>query len=181
VTVAGQRVAFADGFSVASGGSLVAGTTGEWHPSYVIDETPASESALHVRWHARFDQAGLATGEGVTVLRVISAGVERGWVRYEAGAGGGEVWVEVLGDGGERWIGGRSSLGGGWHRLEVDWTAGSVLEPTGTVSVTVDDGSPLGVQGVALGGGLVDEVHLGDMQAETAGGVLDLDDYSVSR
>ena len=178
---AGERVAFVDGFSVASGGRLVAGTTGAWNPGYVIDETPAGEGELHVRWYARLDEAGLAAEETVTLLRVVAAGVPRGWVRYEASVGGGEVWVEVLDDGGAVTAGERRPLAGGWHRLELDWVAGSLLAPTGEASLQVDGGAAVAVTGLALAGAPADEVELGVVEASTGGGWIDLDDYWSGR
>jgi hypothetical protein len=175
-------VAFGNGFSVASGGRLAAGTTGAWHPSYVVDETPAAESELHVRWSVRLDAVGLAPGDEITLLRVVASGGEnRGWVRYEAGLAGGSVWAEVLGDDGVRRSGERTSLGAGWHRLELAWQVGSALAPTGSVELQVDGAAALEVSGVPLSRGLVEAVELGVVEAGSSGGWVDLDDYATAR
>ena len=181
VAVAGERVSFADGFSVASGGRLAVVTTGAWDPGYVVDETPEREPELHVRWHVDFDGADLAAGDRLTLLRIVSAGIERGWVHYRAGTEGGEVWVETEADDGSRHTGAPLLVAPGWHRLDLEWLAGSILAPTGRAILRVDGGTAVGVTDAALAGAPVDGVELGVVAASASGGWIDLDDYWSGR
>ena len=182
VVEAGERVAFGDGFSVATGGHMAAGTTGAWHPSYVVDETPEAESELHVRWYVRLDAVGLAPGDEITLLRIVgSGGEDRGWVRYQAGVAGGSVCAEVLDDDGDRHTTEPLTIGAAWHRLELAWQAGSALSPTGAVGLQVDGGPASTASGLPLSGALVDAVELGVVEAGTSDGWLDVDDYATAR
>lgn len=179
--LAGDRVVLRDGFAVETGGSFVAGVTGAWAPSHVIDDTPTAATDLLVRWHGRFDAVSLAPGETVTVLRLRDAEVPRAWVRFEPAPNGGWLWAEVLEADGTRPTTDRAWITPGWHHLELRWDSGAAIAPTGRVELAVD-GQPAGaLEDLALGATLLEAVDLGALEADAPGGWLEADDYEVSR
>lgn len=181
VAVGGERVVLGDGFSVEAGGELVVGVTGEWSPSYVVDETPSGDTALRVTWHGRFDGVALAAGETVAVLRLVGSEEPRAWVRYEPGSGGGWLWAEVLeGDGALRGTE-RGWMPDGWHRVELTWDSGAAISSSGRLELLVDGASVGLLEDLALGSVLIEAVDLGAMEAPGSGGWVDADDYEVLR
>lgn len=177
--VGGERVSFGSGFRVDSGGELVAGVTGLWDPGYVIDETPAALSAAKVGWSVRFDGIDQPAGSDLVVLRVESQGGARGWVRYSAGALGGVLDVEVKDESGGIQATPQMWVGPGWHRLEVEWSAGSAIGATGSVKLLVDGAVVGDLSNLALATATVDRVSIGVVEASAPGGFVDVDDYEI--
>lgn len=181
VASAGERVVFTNGFRVEAGGRLAAGTDGSWDPSYVVDETPAGERRLFIRWYARFNGAGLDVGDQLTVLRVQGEHEERAWVIYEAATGGGWIWTDVATEDGTRKSTARGWVDGGWHRLDVEWDSGSAVAVSGRVGLLVDGAVVGSVENLALTTVLLEAIELGVVEAEAPGGWIDLDDYATAR
>ena len=180
--LAGERVVFGSGFSVAEGGELAAGTSEGWDPGHLVEETPAGEASLFLRSYVRFDGVALEPGGKVSVLGMGDGIRERATVRYEADEEGGWLWVEVVEDDGTVVVSPRGRAGDGWHRLDLEWDAGAAITASGGVSLTVDGAEIASVDGLSLGAlGLIESVKVGAWDATTEGGWIDFDEVAADR
>ncbi|MFW6193839.1 MAG: hypothetical protein ACOC83_10175, partial [Gemmatimonadota bacterium] len=179
--VAGDQVSLGDGFRVGEGGRLAVGTTGTWKTPYVLEEQPAGESELYVRWYTRLDAVGLPSGGVVSLLGLEDGARERARIRYEVGEGGGWSWLEVVDDDGARHESSRAWVEEGWHRMELGWSAGGVIEPQGRVVLLLDGTEAASLEGLKLGLGLVEAVRLGAWSSSGEGGWVDVDEVAAGR
>jgi hypothetical protein len=181
VLTAGQRVSFLDGFSVAAGGRLAAGTTGEWSPSYVLDDSARGEPEVVVEWFGSFDQATIGPGHRFTFMEIGTNAEPEARTVYEAADFGGWVWVEVVDGNGDASSGERFAVGPGWHRFELHWRSGTPESPEGAVLFRVDGQAESGLALEAVLTVTVEEIRLGVMDSDGAGGSISLDDFLVAR
>lgn len=180
VALAGDRISFLDGFSVAPGGRLVAGTTGEWDPSYVIDESAKGEDEVVVEWFGSFDQVTLDPGGRFTFLEIrTNADLEARTV-YEAADFGGWVWAEVVAEHGETSAGERVSVGPGWHRFGLQWRSGTAESPDGSAQLRFDGRAAEAVPAEGASAATVREIRVGSFYSAGWGGWLTLDNYQAS-
>jgi hypothetical protein len=173
---AGRSVAFLDGFSVAAGGELVAGTTGAWDPGYVVDDSAEGMAEIDVEWFAKFDGSRMAPGQRIVILELDAGGGHEVLVWYEEGEAGGWAWLEVVESGDAVGVSAREAVGPGWHEVELHWRSGTLATPVGVAELRVDGegGGAVDVQNVP--GLIVERIRLGVTRSEQAGGWVDLDD-----
>jgi hypothetical protein len=179
VVQAGRRVAFLDGFSVAAGGELVAGTTGGWDPGFVVDDSAEGLTEVEVEWFASFDDSGMAPGQRIVILELNTDGDHEVLVWYEDGEAGGEVWLEVVESGNAVGVSTRQAVGPGWHGMEIHWRSSTLAAPVGVVELRVDGAGGGGVEVQSVPGLTVDRIRLGVTRSEQVGRWIDLDDYTV--
>lgn len=179
VVLAGDRISFLDGFSVAPGGRLVAGTTGEWDPSYVIDESAKGEDEVVVEWFASFDQVTLEPGRRFTFLDIQTGSEIQARTVYEDADFGGWAWAEVVNETGAVSAGERFAVGPGWRRFELHWRSGTAGSPEGEVGFRVDGqaAETIAVEAAST----VQEIRVGAFNSFGASGWLALDDYRILR
>lgn len=184
--VAGEAVAFGEGFSVSED-ALLSVTLEPLMPgpfAAIASAAPLAEQSFNARFHLRLDSLSLAEGEEIDHLQALAgdgSDLFRLIVRRQSGqnllalgarldAGG-----EILTPPGQEIL-----LPAGWNLVELEWRAGA---GDGQLLVSVNQAAPVGLVDLANGGAAVERFRWGAVDGTFGGspGRLEVDGLSAWR